>query len=78
MAEKLYIEFEGRVLKEEDDGSLSLTFNRIDTLEVAIQVYSDYILSESKLPFNKWLSEELARERELKMKKELGLDEDES
>lgn len=78
MAEKLYIEFDGRVLKEEDDGSLSLTFNRIDTLEVAIQVYSDYILSESKLPFNKWLDEELARERELKMKKELGLDENES
>lgn len=66
------IEWEGRTLKVQEDGSVVITLSREDNLEGAIRVYSEFTSSGGKPEdFGRWLSDELAKAREDRLKKEL-------
>ena len=45
--------------------------SRENELNLAVHTYSEYVLSKSKLPYNKWLDEELKAEIEARLRKEL-------
>lgn len=69
--ERLKFEWGGRKLEEQEDGSIVITLSREDVLEAAIQVWGDYVTSKDKREFNIYLSEELGKERENRLRREL-------
>ena len=58
------IEADGRTYEELEDGSLRITLNRRDSIEIAMQVYDEYFSSESDKTetFGDYLSKELEKE----------------
>ena len=69
------IECGGRKLQELDDGTLVITLNREDCLKTATQVWADYTKEGGKQKdFGRWLSNELGKEREKRVIREMGLD----
>ena len=76
MDKKFHAEWEGRKLDENEDGSLTLTLSREDTLESAIQIYAEYLHEQEKkywnTSFGDWLSDELRKVREERIIKEYG------
>ena len=59
------IEWDGRVLKEEDDGSLTLSLNRQDILECAKTAWGWYSKQTVEADtFPEWLNKELLKLKE--------------
>lgn len=63
MGEKLHLEIDGRQLDENEDGSITITLSRLDTLEAASQLYYEYCLEKTDLIFGLWLDKQIAKER---------------
>ena len=62
----------GRTFQINDDGSITIGLNREDCLESAIQVWAEFTLDGGKPKnFGKWLSNELGKEREKRLLREL-------
>ena len=62
----------GRTFEITDDGSVIIGLNREDCLESAIQVWAEFTLEKGKPKnFGKWLSDELGKEREKRLLREL-------
>lgn len=70
MADKLHLEFGGRRLDENEDGSLTITLSREDSTECALQMWAEWKLSGSKEGFNDWLYEEHKKAVEERLKEE--------
>lgn len=70
MADKLHLEFGGRRLDENEDGSLIITLSREDSTECALQMWGEWKLSGSKKDFNDWLYEEHKKAVEKRLREE--------
>lgn len=72
MADRIHLEFGGRRLDENDDGSLTITLSREDSTECALQMWSEWKLSGSKEDFGDWLYKEHKEAVEKRLKEEYG------
>ena len=62
----------GRTFEITDDGSIIIGLNRDDCLESAIQAWAEFTSAKGKPKnFGKWLSDELGKEREKRLLREL-------
>ena len=62
----------GRTFQINDDGSITIGLNREDCLESALQAWGEFTLNGGKAKnFGKWLSDELGKEREKRLLREL-------
>lgn len=72
MADKIHLEFGGRRLDENEDGSLTFTLSREDSTDIAMQIWAEWSLSGSKEEFNEWLYKEHKKAVEKRLKEEYG------
>jgi len=70
---RIRLEWDGRVLEEQEDGSITISLNREDLLECTVQIYGEYLLKGGKKSgFGKYIDEELRKVREERIKREYG------
>lgn len=72
MKQPLELELDGNYIGI-DDEVIRIRLSRENELNCVIRIYSEYVLSKSKLPFNKWLDKEMKKEVTKRLKKELGV-----
>lgn len=70
MEERLHLEFEGRRIDENEDGSLTITLSREDSTDIAMQIWAEWKLSDSKEDFEKWVYNEHKKAVEKRLKEE--------
>lgn len=71
--ERIRLEWNGRVLEEQEDGSITISLNREDLLECTVQIYAEYLLQGGeKSDFGKYIDDELRKVREERIKREYG------
>ena len=75
MEKPIEIEIDGNYIGINDD-TITVRLSRENELNGAVRVYADYVLSKSELPYNKWLDEELKKEIEKRLTKELSDEKD--
>ena len=62
----------GRTFQINEDGSITIGLNREDCLESALQAWGEFTLSGGKAKkFGEWLGDELGKEREKRLLREL-------
>ena len=70
MKKRLHLEFEGRKIDENEDGSLTITLSREDSTDIAMQIWAEWKLSDSKEDFEKWVYNEHKKAVEKRLKEE--------
>lgn len=74
--DRIRLEWDGRVLEQQEDGSITISLNREDLLECTVQIYGEYLLQGGKKSaFGKYIDEELKKVREERIKREYAKEE---